>query len=461
MTANNALAGSERHHMEIPWHDVAALEDVPVCEASVADRCALVCRVGLLTLSGGTGSWRVREAMNRVARRLHVTCVVDVSLLGVECTCTEGSESSTLVAGLHTAGVNTERIWAMDELVKYMESPVGANITVGDLHRRMDEIEQRPANYSFWQAGLASACACAAFVFLLGGGPVEMGCAFAGAGVGHCLRRVMLARRINQLTSCAAGVAASCITYLVALMLLGLVMPSAMDHEEGYIGAMLFVIPGFPLITSGLDIAKLDMRSGLERLAYALAIIIVGTLSGWLVASFTPLSPDEFTPLGLSWQALFALRLLMSFVGVYGFSVMFNSTPRMCATAGLIGAVANTLRLSLVGYAGMAPEVGALVGALVAGLLASAIHFRRYHGCFQARSSKPGRPAFPRITMTVPSIVIMVPGLYMYRAVYYLCAFDVMNTMNWLMRAAMIVVFLPIGLALARVLTDPRWRYCS
>jgi hypothetical protein len=37
----------------------------------------------------------------------------------------------------------------------------------------------------------------------------------------------------------------------------------------------------------------------------------------------------------------------------------------------------------------------------------------------------------------------------------------VMSTMNWLMRAAMIVVFLPIGLALARVLTDPRWRYCS
>jgi uncharacterized membrane protein YjjB (DUF3815 family) len=49
----------------------------------------------------------------------------------------------------------------------------------------------------------------------------------------------------------------------------------------------------------------------------------------------------------------------------------------------------------------------------------------------------------------------------MYRAVYYLCSFDAINTVNWLMRAAMIVVFLPIGLALARVITDPRWRYCN
>ena len=46
---------------------------------------------------------------------------------------------------------------------------------------------------------------------------------------------------------------------------------------------MLFVIPGFPLITAGLDIAKLDMRSGIERLSYAVSIIVMATLvAGWL-----------------------------------------------------------------------------------------------------------------------------------------------------------------------------------
>ena len=94
----------------------------------------------------------------------------------------------------------------------------------------------------------------------------------------------------------------------------------------------------------------------------------------------------------------------------------------------------------------MPPEAAAFLGALVAGLLASAIGLRL---------------RFPRITLTVPSIVIMVPGLYMYRAVYYMGIFETLDSMSWAMRAAMIVVFLPIGLALARVLTDKRWRYCS
>ena len=64
---------------------------------------------------------------------------------------------------------------------------------------------------------------------------------------------------------------------------------------------------------------------------------------------------------------LTALRALMSFIGVFGFSVLFNSPPRMAATASIVGALANTLRLTLVDVAGFTPEA-AFAGALVAGL---------------------------------------------------------------------------------------------
>ncbi len=55
---------------------------------------------------------------------------------------------------------------------------------------------------------------------------------------------------------------------------------------------MLFVIPGFPFITSGLDISKLDMRSGLERMAYAIMIIVVATAVGWVMALILNLHPS-------------------------------------------------------------------------------------------------------------------------------------------------------------------------
>ena len=150
--------------------------------------------------------------------------------------------------------------------------------------------------------------------------------------------------------------------YLAALTFLAHFDPAAMNHEAGYIGAMLFVIPGFPLITAGLDIAKLDMRSGIERLVYAMAVIVLATLMGWLVAGVVGLSPDDFQPLGLGPAALTLLRLAMSFVGVFGFSVMFNSPVQMAATAGGIGAVSNTLRLTLADLPSLLPGLGLAAG---------------------------------------------------------------------------------------------------
>lgn len=433
------------NHMEVRWHEVLDEGDVLAVHARVADKSSIICRAGLMLLAGGTGSWRVRDCMNKIAEVLGVTCTASVSLTSIECTCIDGRDSFSEVVSLTTTGVNTERIWYMERFTRAVQR-YGRTFTVRQFHDLMDGIERKRGNYAPWAVGLASAAACASFVFLLGGGPIEMGCAFVGAGLGNLIRRIMLDRRLTHFACVGVSVAAACLAYLGCLRLLSLFIPGALEHEAGYIGAMLFVIPGFPLITSGLDLAKLDLRSGIERAVYAITVIVVATLIAWLVASTVQLYPDEFDPLGLPSTAVLALRLVASFIGVFGFSVMFNSPVRLAAAAGVAGALANTLRLELVDFAGMSPEAAALVGAACAGLIASAI---------------ASRLRFPRISLTVPSIVIMVPGLYMYRAVYYMGVFAVADAMEWAIRAVMIVLFLPMGLAIARILTDPEWRHCS
>lgn len=434
-----------RNHMAVPWHEVTDCDDMLAIDADLDDKSSIICRAGLLLLAGGTGSWRVRDCMNKIAGVLGVTVSAAVSLTTIECTCIDGHNSFSEVVSLHTTGVNTERIQLMEELVRDVQKR-GDTLTVRAFHDRMDAIEHTPGNYAPWAVGLASAAACAAFVFLLGGGPIEMGCAFVGAGLGNFTRRIMLDRGLTHFVCIGVSVAVACLVYLGCLSLLSLAVKDAAEHEAGYIGAMLFVIPGFPLITSGLDIAKLDFRSGLERLAYACAVIVVATLAAWLVAMMVELHPDDFAAQGLSAPVMFALRFVAGFVGVFGFSMMFNSTYRMAATAGVVGAIANTLRLTLVDLVGMPPEAAAFAGAICAGLLAS----------ITGTKTK-----FPRISITVPSIVIMVPGLYMYRAVYYMGVFQTLYAMEWIIRAIMIILFLPMGLGLARALTDPDWRYCS
>ena len=436
---------THRNHMAVPWHEVVDGAGVLARDASLPDRSSIICRAGSLLLAGGTGSWRVRDSMNRIARVLGVTLNADVSLTHIECTCMDGDDIFSEIVSLPGTGVNTERIWYMEKFVKEVEV-LGREFTVQEFHDLMDAIEHHKGNYAPWQAGLASAFACCAFVFLLGGGSIEMACAFVGAGLGNFVRARLGRRGLMHLLGCGVSVAVACVAYLLSLSLLSLAVPGAAAHEAGYIGAMLFVIPGFPLITSGLDIAKLDYRSGIERLFHAGAIIVSATLVGWLVASVVQLQPADFEPLGLDAATLFCLRMAASFVGVFGFSMMFNSPYRMCLTAALCGAVANTARLTLVDAAGMPPEAAAFVGALAAGLLAGAAGLRF---------------GFPRISLTVPSIVIMVPGLYMYRAMFYLGAFNTVDAMGWIVRAAMIVLCLPLGLGVARALTDANWRHAN
>lgn len=444
MLPHRRRAALHRNHMAMPWHEMVHEAEAPAHQASLEDKSSIICRAGLLMLSGGASGWRVRDCMNQIAEVLGVTCTGTVSLMSIECTCIDGEHAFSEVVSLHTTGVNTERIWQMENFVRELKV-LGHELSIEQFHVLLDKVEKRPGNYRPWMVALAAAAACAAFVFLLGGGPIEMGCAFVGAGLGNLTRRLMFDRRLTHFACIGVSVAVACLAYLGCLSLLSLAIPDAMEHEAGYIGAMLFVIPGFPLITSGLDIAKLDLRSGIERAVYACSVIIVAALVAWLVASAVELHPDEFASLGLGGAAMFALRFAMSFVGVFGFSMLFNSPMKMAVAAAVVGALANTLRLTLVDIS-VSPEAAAFAGALAAGLMASAAGLRF---------------GFPRISITVPSIVIMVPGLYMYRAVYCMGVFEVVDAMTWLFRAAMIVLFLPMGLALARALTDPEWRHCS
>ncbi|RBP97784.1 hypothetical protein CRD60_04090 [Bifidobacterium aemilianum] len=554
------------HAVPLNMDDIQQDWDEPIVDACLAAKSSVIMRVGALDLGSGTGSFRVREMMNRIAYPLGVHVRAEVNLTDIEASCTDGSDRLTEVVDLPTTGVNTERIWLLEhfadwfnvnlgadslyhakatvsqELVEYLGNPTsrhsalravkqarrsqesqegarqggqsaggrtldqaadqgpqeavvdqlaqevtdakaaargcepgqataedkakvsaaltsltrtanqGNRLTVGQAHRHLDLIESRKPLYSPWFSGLASALACAAFVFLLGGGPYDMVGAFVGAGLGQWLRRRMFAHHLNQFFVTFVCVAVAALACVGTLRLIGLFNPVALQHDTAYIGAMLFVIPGFPLITGGLDIAKLDFPSGIQRCCYTLAIILMATLAGWMVAYLVRLNPQGFEPMGLDPWLNAGLRMLAAFVGVWGFSVLFNSPQRMCCTAAVIGAITDTLRLTMTDC-GMPPEAAAFLGALLAGLLATAWRSSVRHGFL------PPHLGYPRICLTVPSIVIMVPGLYMYQAMFHLGQFDILRALDWGFRAFMVIVCLPIGLAMARVITDKAWRY--
>ena len=194
---------------------------------------------------------------------------------------------------------------------------------------------------------------------------------FIGAGLGNFLRCKLTKHHFTLFLGIVSSVSLACFVYAGLLKLGEILFGISIQHEAGYICAMLFIIPGFPFITSGIDLAKLDMRSGMERLTYALIIVLVATMSAWIMAMLLHLQPVDFIKIHMPVAMWILTRLIASFFGVFGFSIMFNSPVRLACSAAVLGAVANTLRLELVDLAALPPAVTAFIGALTAGLLAS------------------------------------------------------------------------------------------
>lgn len=434
------------NHMDIYWHDYTGhVKDKPITEASLPVKAALIGRVGLMLLSCGTGAWRVRSSMNALSEQLGVTCTASIGLMTIVYTCFDGNKTFTNSLALNNTGVNTSKLNQLERFVKKFPQE-GVLMSGEQLHSKLDEIEKIRGLYTPLQLGLAAAVACAAFTFLLGGGPIEMLCAFIGAGAGNYLRCHLIKRHFTLYLCIISSVALACLSYTVSLRLLETFFSIPGSHEAGYICAMLYIIPGFPFITSGIDLAKLDMRSGLERLAYAVIIVVTSTITGWVMSTALNLHPADFADLNIPPALHLILRLAASFAGVFGFSIMFNSPVPIASAAALIGAVANTLRLELVELAALPAAVAAFLGALTAGLLASFLMKRL---------------GYPRISVTVPSIVIMVPGLYLYRAVYNMGEMSLALSANWLVSALLIIMMLPLGLICARIITDRSFRHCT
>lgn len=418
-----------------PSSDEASLEPVELIRRS-----GTVLRIGRLALSAGTGSYRVKSHMWRAGRALGLDRVsAHVTLTEITATSYRGPIFRTELTEVRSVGINADRL---SELERFSSAlPDEADLDTVDAE--LDRIARKPPLYGAALNAVWAGVACAAFAFLNNGGAVECGAVLVAAALGQLLRRAMLHRGINQFGVTMLAAAVASIAYLVLVLGLSDLAGVTGNHEAGYVSAVLFLVPGFALVTGALDLARLDFSAGVARLTYALMILASAALAVWGVSAIAGLAPDPVPPPGLSEPVLVALRTLASFLGVLGFALMFNSPWAMALGAASIGTVANVGRLFLVD-AGVVPQAAAAAAALLVGLLAATL-----------------APALrvPRITVSVPAVVIMVPGVTAYRAVYEFNTGATTQALAYAVEAGLVIVALAIGLAVARMLTDRQWTF--
>lgn len=407
----------------------------------------LVLRVGKICLAAGTGSYRIKQSMRHVATMLGIENQTHVTLTEINATCRSGQLFKTEVITIQSVGINTSKIQQIENLLITLQQK-HHKMQDSELIRYLDhalyQIEKQPPLYSLHQTALFAAIACTSFTFLIGGGLIEMLGVFIASGLGQTIRSQLLKRNLNQfVVTMLAAAGASCL-YLLFINICHYFLQINIEHAAGYIASMLFLIPGFPLITGILDMAKLDFSSGIQRVIYAITVIFCATFAAWVVAAGMHITPAPMLTPEIFPVYTFIFRLIASFFGVLGFSLLFNSPLKTALCAAFIGMVANTIRLEMIDFTNIPIQAAALIAAFFVGI--SAFYFSNRKHC-------------PRIALSVPAVCIMVPGIYMFRAMYFLQQNNIINSINWGAQAMLIVLALPMGLVLARVCTDKEWAF--
>jgi uncharacterized membrane protein YjjB (DUF3815 family) len=114
--------------------------------------------------------------------------------------------------------------------------------------------------------------------------------------------------------------------------------------------------------------------------------------------------------------------------------MLYNSSARAVVAVGLLALGANELRLALHDM-GMMLAPASFFGALMVGLVALLVD-RRFN--------------IPRLAMTVPAIVIMVPGLYAFETIVFLNQGKVLESLQAFAFCCFVMGALAMGLATSR-----------
>ena len=403
-------------------------------------RSHVVLRAGTMMLGAGTSALRVREVMSAVARTVGVQQVeAQVTFTQIVLTVGRRGIFRTQV-GETRPSVDADRIARLHQFSHELPERERAI----DVEARLDAIEHQPRCYPTWLLVTLVALACASVSVLSNGGWREVLAVLPASALAYTAHRTLTRLQFNLLAVVLTSAALASALYVgFAALITAVAGAPSPRFAAGFICASIFLIPGFPLVTAGLDLTRLDLDAGVPRLTYAAMVLLAMAIGVWLVASIAGVSPTPVAPMeghpAIVWTALIAA----SFFAVFGWATMFNVPLATAVASGVVAVVGNVPRLLLLA-ADVKPHVATFVGCVIMGL-----------GC----AVVAGWFKMTKIIMTVPTLLVSIPGSSALRTLIYFDQADIVSAIESGVSTVLVVVAMVAGLSGARMLTDPEWAF--
>ncbi|MDD5877121.1 MAG: threonine/serine exporter family protein [Prevotellaceae bacterium] len=427
-------------------------------EKSVRRRLDLLLKTGKLLVESSADTSRILRNMKRTAAYLGLTedklhIHITYGMLMVNFSDEEHSFSKFQRCVHH--GINMAAISALSKL---SWTAIREDYSLGKYEEELEKIANRKRNYTPWQVATAAGFACGGFCVQFGCDWTAFFYASIAAILGFRLRMYLNSLGSNGYANIAvAAFVSTILAWLSAYLSMPLVanvlpewLATALHSSTPWhplMACALFIVPGVPLINFVSDMLDSHFTMGLNRALNTLLMVVA--MSFGIALAIKVCGIDNFVKdLSMTPHNNYLSYAVAAAISAMGFSTIFNIPYRLLPVVAIGGIIAVCSR----NYANLGPsnhniglDLGPIIGSLIGSSLISVICIKAVH-IFHV----------PHHVLSIPSVIPMVPGVLMYRALFGLIEMqgvvgELTDAFSNGVKASLIILCIAIGVAIPNI----------
>ena len=424
--------------------------NVQTHEQIIRRKLDLLLRTGQLLVESAADTNRIMRNMKRTAAFLglpeeHLHIYVQFNMLMVNLSDDEHSFSKFQRCEKH--GVNMTAISAISKL---SWRAIREDYSIEDYERELEEIASRPRNYTPWQVAIGTGFACGGFCIQFGCDWVAFFYAALAAALGFRLRAVLNERGINHYMSIATAAFVS-----TAIAWATTYLPESWTSTPLHplLACALFIVPGVPLINFVDDMLDNYIQVGLTRAINTFLMLVAMSFGIAFFLKISEFDLTQFYSIPMIPHNSYFSYAAAAAISAMGFSMIFNIPRRLLWVVAVGGIIAVCTR----NFVNLGPsnnniglDMGLAIGSLAGSALVSLIAVKAVHWVHA-----------PNHVISIPSVIPMVPGVLMYRALIGLIEMngwvgELTNAMKFGINSGITILCIALGVATPNVFAR-RW----
>ncbi len=400
----------------------------------------LLLRTGKLLVESAADTNRIDRNMKRVAAFLGIPedkLHLDIRWTMIMVNVSDETHSFSKFQKCEKHGIN---MTTLTEISRLSWRAIEQDYSIDRFEEELEKIANKPRSYKPLVVAICAAFACGGFCKLFGCDWIAFLYASICAFCGFQTRAYCMKWGINHYVSMAiAAFISTCLAYAASFSTL------SNTPYHPLLACALFIVPGVPLINFVDDMIDNYLQVGIIRAANT--VMIMGAMAFGIAFALRILVMNDilidhkFSELSMVPHDPYYVYAIAAAIAAIGFSTIFNVQPRLLGFVALCAIIAVCTRNFVNFELGYGPVIGSFMGSFVVSIIAAkAVYW------FDV----------PNHVLTIPSVIPMIPGVLMYRA---LLAFinmhgvvgEITNAFHNAINSALIIFCISLGVALPNI----------